>query len=1303
MRLSDTPPIDSPNTDEEKEAHQCDQLVNMTPTRDRSCDEGSDDLKQGPAASEDDQPKAKGKTVAIYSLFRFATPYELFLIVVAAILSTIIGAVQPVNILIFGKFLSTFADVFTTPGASLLDAGYDIILIFVYLGIATLVASYTAQALWTLTGARQTRRIRQKYVHAILRQDMGWFDKAEEGSLTTRLATDTQTIQTGISEKFGQVITGVAAFVSSLVVAFTQGWRLALVILATLPLVVVAGASTIFLFSRYAVQSQDAYAEAGLIAEQVFSGIRTVYSFSLQERFKRLYAEKLVKARQVGIKRSWVLGLGFAVFWLILFCSYALAYWYGSRLVVQAKITGPEVFVVFNAMVIGSTAIQFMPTRVSVVISASAAASRIFSTIDRVPTIDIDNIGGEKPENVTGDIEFRNVHFRYPNRRDITVLKDLHLNIKSGKTVAIVGPSGSGKSTLIQLLQRFYDPLEGAVLLDKKDIRDLNLKWLRSHIGVVNQEPVLFNMTIRENLLMGVDYEPPHEEIIEACKKANCHTFISQMPDGYDTLVGEHGGMLSGGQKQRIAIARAILKNPVILLLDEATSALDTQSERLVQNALEAAAADRTTIVIAHRLSTIRNADMIVVLEKGELVEHGTHEELLSHNGVYAQLVRKQQIETDQIGYEESDASATDKGDILLHETEEYKEHQERIKHVTVASTIADEKEHKPYVKTETQTELAKQRSPMNRVVEQMRSEWPLLALGIICAGIIGAAFPCFTLVFAKITTLLIVAPPSQVAPGPMEGSNLYSFTFVMFGIAYLIGFGGQTTSFAIAGEKYTERLRTDVFWAYMRQEVAFFDEEEHSTGALTSKLAVDSKNVNEMITNVWADFSTLVTGAITGLAISFSYSWILTFCILTISPFIVAAGYYEFTMEFGYADQTAKANEQSGEVAGEAIREIRTVAALNKQVFFETKFNHALEHPHRLAVRKAFTASFGYALQQAIVMFLNVVAFYAGANFIDQGRIDFEALMICQMSVLNTAQGVGQCGTFVGTYAKAKKSALAIFEVLERIPLIDPDLEGSEPKSSTIRGNVRFKDVAFRYPSRPNVPVFDGNFSFEGKANQTIALVGPSGCGKSTAIGILQRWYDPISGAVHLDEYDIRTLTLGNLRSHMALVGQEPVLFDMTIGENILFGTVDDKKTTQDDVEEAAKAANVHNLIASLPNGYDTRVGNKGSQLSGGQKQRIAIARALIRKPKVLLLDEATSALDSESEKRVQEAIDNIISEGGRTTITIAHRLSTIQGADLICVVQNGRVVEQGTHWDLLRSNGEYAALVHQQSLNAH
>ncbi|KAI8372233.1 P-loop containing nucleoside triphosphate hydrolase protein [Choanephora cucurbitarum] len=1294
--------------------------------------------KPSDASTNDDQKSKKKESVPMFKLFRFSTPFEKLLIFFAFICSAAGGALNPVSIIIYGSYISNLTGSLNDTD-SLLFSTLPVIKTMTYIGTGVLVASYISNCLWIVTGERQARRIRAMYVHAVLRQDMSWYDVATEGSLNTRLATDTQLIQDGISEKFGQLVMLTAQFIAGFIVAFVNGWRLAVIMLAVTPLLLTAGGAMGFFITKYTKKSQDAYALAGSVAEQVFNSIRTVYAFSLQKRFSKRYEQQLENACKTGIKRGMALGLGFSFFMFSLFCIYAIALWYGSKLVADGVLTGPTVLVVFLAMIMGSTSLLQLPSNLSAVSTASGAAFKIFSAIDRVPDIDPDSDEGIKLQNLKGSIEFKNVTFKYPTRPNLTVLEDFSLTIQRGMTVAFVGSSGSGKSTTVQLLQRFYDPLSGSISIDGHDLKDINVKCLRQQIGVVSQEPVLFNATIRQNLLLGTNEQVTEEDLINACKEANCHMFISQLPQGYDTLVGERGGMLSGGQKQRIAIARAILKNPSLLLLDEATSALDTQSERLVQHALDRATKDRTTIIVAHRLSTIINADLIVVLDHGKIVEKGKHNELLQLNGAYANLVQKQKIDTkkfeDVNAVTSKDGNNTDEDTNALLQQEQIeiqqqskdakKDLEEVDSHTTLEDSI-EKSQAEPHkaarnekmnsrhssvtinaydIKLEQQKQekkaVKKQKAPVTKVLMQMRPEWKLIFTGVIGAAVAGSVFPIYSLLFAKVIAIISV-PGGNLNPGPMQGTNLYSFLFFILGICAFLGFAAQFLSFEIAGELYTKRLRADLFAAYMRQEIGFFDREENNAGALTSRLAVDARNVNEMVTKVWGDVTQLCVTLIVGLVIAFIYSWALTLIILILAPFIMASTGYESRVYRGFEDKTKKANSESGEVAGEAIREIRTVAGLNKQNYFEDRYFHATDYPHRLALRKAYFSSIGYALNRGITIYTSVVGFYAGVRLIINGSIGFEQMFTAMTVIMTAAQTAGRSSVFASTFAKAKYSAIASFSVLERQPTIDPELEGLEPDLNSIHGDIAFEDIKFAYPARPDITIFNGKLNLRGKAGQTIALVGPSGCGKSTTIGMLQRWYDPMAGAVSLDDTNVKSYSLYNLRSHQALVGQEPVVFDLSIADNIRFGIDDEKKeVTQEQIEEACKAANIHQFIKGLPQGYDTRVGDKGSQLSGGQKQRIAIARALIRKPRVLLLDEATSALDSDSERIVQEALDNIIQEGGRTTITIAHRLSTIQNADLICVIKDGRVIEQGTHWDLLAIGGVYSELVQEQSLS--
>lgn len=1264
---------------------------------------------KGPPA----EKKPKEPAVPFFTLWRFASSFDKALITAGVFGSVCIGGLIPASILVFGQVLNGVAN-FANSGLNV-QSMVPIILILVYLGFGILVAGYVAQCSWILSGENQTKRIRQLYLHSIFRQDMSWFDKAEEGSLTTRLAQDTQLIQDGISEKAGQVVQGFSQFLMGFIIAFVKGWKLSLVLLASLPILGIVGSLMIMVITKSVGKGQDSYADAGAIAEQVISGIRTVNSFGLQERFQKKYEAQLQNAYKSDVRKGWALGLGFGGFFFVMFCTYALAFWYGARLVKSGELDSGSVLIVFFSMLIGAMALITVPPGISAFSNARGAAHKIYNVIDRVPPIDSFDDKGLQPEKLAGSIEFRNVEFSYSSRPDTIVLQDLTIDIKPGMTVAFVGPSGSGKSTTISLVQRFYDATKGGVFIDGSNIKDYNVRWLRQHIGVVSQEPVLFNTTIKQNILIGAIHDVTESDLIDAAKRANCHSFISKLPLGYDTLVGEFGGMLSGGQKQRIAIARALIKNPQILLLDEATSALDTQSERVVQRALDAASKDRTTIVVAHRLSTVMAADLILVMDKGNIVEKGNHEELIAKGGVYYQLVEKQRIKMEV----ESQVSGRKPDDVIFQNGMDDKELIEALEAETVdvvhqvkdstgeavetrlildnTTTIKSALNEKHRKQKEDDKLKLEQKAPFRRVVMMMKPEWPLLAMGCLGSAISGCIFPTFALIFASIISILY--EPDQIDKGPFQGSNLYAFIFVVIGTCALFSFTAQIYFFEKAGAGMTRRLRAMAFKALVRQEIGFFDEDGHTLGALTTRLATDTTKVGELVTKTWGDVLQMSVSMITGLTIAFANSWLLTLIIITAVPFVALGTAYETRVHRGFEDATKKAYEESGEVAGEAIKEIRTVASLTREGYFEDLFAATISRPHKLARRKAFLVSLGYGAHQGLNQFANALGFYAGLRLVENG-LHFQNMFTVIMAVMITGSGIGRSSTFVSTFAKAKIGAINTFELIDRASLIDPDAPGDIPDN--VDGDFNFENIDFAYPTRPTQPVFSGEFNLAGKKNQTIALVGQSGCGKSTTIGMIQRWYDVKGGRVTVDGNDIRTYQLQNgLRKNMSLVSQEPVLFDMSVRENILAGT-DRNDVTDAELDEIAKIANVFSFVEELPDRYETRVGDKGSQLSGGQKQRVAIARALIRRPRILLLDEATSALDAASEKLVQEALDKAIETGGRTTITIAHRLSSIQNSDLIAVVKDGKIVEHGSHFELLALNGVYSGLVKQQDLDA-
>ena len=473
-----------------------------------------------------------------------------------------------------------------------------------------------------------------------MRQEVAYFDTNSAAEMNTRLFDDIKKIQDGVGDKVGLCIQALSQFVAGIIIGFYYGWEMALVILACTPIIALTGYMYFVTTTASSKAELDSYAKAGDVAEEAISSIRTVTAFGGQESEVKRYTDNLEQARVAGIKKHTVTGLNTGVLYLVIFGVEALAFWYGGNLVIRTSgvaYTIGKVLTVFFALLIGAFGLSQVGQNAEYFVTAQVAAHAVYTILDRKPEIDINSDEGTKSL-IIGNVDFNCVDFTYPAREDQQVLKNVTFSAKSGETIALVGQSGCGKSTCFQLLQRFYNPSSGSIKVDGTDVKNFNLKWLRSNIGVVSQEPVLFDTTIRENIRLG-RLDVTDDEIRAALIQANAFDFIQKLPAKIDTTVGAGGSTLSGGQKQRISIARALVRNPKILLLDEATSALDTESEKLVQDALDKAAKGRTTIVIAHRLSTIKNADKIIGFAGGQVMEQGTHADLINNKkGIYYNL-----------------------------------------------------------------------------------------------------------------------------------------------------------------------------------------------------------------------------------------------------------------------------------------------------------------------------------------------------------------------------------------------------------------------------------------------------------------------------------------------------------------------------------------------------------------------------------------------------------------------------------------------------------------------------------------
>jgi ATP-binding cassette subfamily B (MDR/TAP) protein 1 len=1072
-----------------------------------------------------------------------------------------------------------------------------------------------------------------------------------------------------------------STFVGSYIVGFILLWRLAIVGLPFIVLLVIPG----LMYGRALIsisrKIREEYNEAGFVAEQAISSVRTVYAFSGERKTISKFSTALQGSVKLGIKQGLAKGITIGSNG-ITFAMWGFMSWYGSRMVMYHGAQGGTVFAVAAAIAIGGVSLGGGLSNLKYFFEAASVGERIMEVINRVPKIDSDNPDGHKLEKIRGEVEFKNVKFVYPSRLETSIFDDFCLRVPSGKTVALVGGSGSGKSTVISLLQRFYDPLAGEILIDGVSIDKLQVKWLRSQMGLVSQEPALFATTIKENILFGKE-DASMDDVVEAAKASNAHNFISQLPNGYETQVGERGVQMSGGQKQRIAIARAIIKSPTILLLDEATSALDSESERVVQEALENASIGRTTILIAHRLSTIRNADVISVVKNGHIVETGSHDELMENiDGQYSTLVHLQQIEKQDINVSVKIGPISDPSkDIRNSSRVSTLSRSSSANSVTGPSTIKNlSEDNKPQLPS------------FKRLLAMNLPEWKQALYGCISATLFGAIQPAYAYSLGSMVSVYFLTSHDEIK----EKTRIYALSFVGLAVlSFLINIS-QHYNFAYMGEYLTKRIRERMLSKVLTFEVGWFDRDENSSGAICSRLAKDANVVRSLV----GDRMALVVQTVSAVTIAFTMglviAWRLALVMIAVQPVIIVCFYTRRVLLKSMSKKAIKAQDESSKLAAEAVSNVRTITAFSSQERIMKMLEKAQESPRRESIRQSWFAGFGLAMSQSLTSCTWALDFWYGGRLIQDGYITAKALFETFMILVSTGRVIADAGSMTTDLAKGSDAVGSVFAVLDRYTSIDPeDPDGYE--TERITGQVEFLDVDFSYPTRPDVIIFK-NFSIKIEEGKSTAIVGPSGSGKSTIIGLIERFYDPLKGIVKIDGRDIRSYHLRSLRRHIALVSQEPTLFAGTIRENIIYGGVSDK-IDEAEIIEAAKAANAHDFITSLTEGYDTYCGDRGVQLSGGQKQRIAIARAVLKNPSVLLLDEATSALDSQSERVVQDALERVMV--GRTSVVIAHRLSTIQNCDAIAVLDKGKLVERGTHSSLLSKGptGIYFSLVSLQT----
>ncbi|KAH7338340.1 P-loop containing nucleoside triphosphate hydrolase protein [Rhizoctonia solani] len=1242
------------------------------------------------------------KGPAYFYAFTYADRTDWLLYAIGTVAAVVSGTGFPILDLTYGYWTTALVAADMTP-PSLRGTTNTMASICLGIGVLQFITGSIFLSCFTIASGRTTDRLRRAYLDSVLHQDAEFFERVGPGEVGTRMIKDVGIIKAATGEKLGFMVWGFTTLLVALIMAFSRAAHLAGVVVGVVPLAFILFVTVGYLAAKADSRLLDVEGQSGTLLEQILGSIRVVQSFAAEA----FLIKNAVQLQRLGKWRSIVRGLELSISYCVLNLTYSVAFWYGSRLIARDNLQVGLMFTVFWNMFNAIFAISNILPHISAIRDSVHISARIRTEIERVPVVDVRNPDGAKlwdsqpGEKANVEIEVQNLTFSYPSRPDHKTLDNVSFTLEAGKVTALVGASGSGKSTIASLLLRYYDPSPsndekstGRIRLAGHDIRDLNLAWLRSQIGIIAQDPQLFTASIFENVaygLTGTPWELPTSEsepnypkrladarmrVEHALKQAQAWDFVCKLPEGMDTRIkGGRTGVLSGGQRQRIAAARALVRKPRILLLDEGTSALDAETEQRLMAAIheEQSQSGMTTILIAHRLSSIQNADRIIAMASGRVAEQGTYNELLDLGGVFSALVKHQA----------SVGSLNSNSEITVAPAPVRQEEPRRstsvklstpqfplyrpISAVSISQTIVEDSLERGLLAKDTKVP-----SLTSRFFGLLGRYGFWILTGIIGSICIGASFPIAAwLVGFVVESMSIHEDDNRLL---REAKN-WSMWFLVLSMVNIVSSFVAGFFLSMGGSRIDRRLRLTALNSLLRQEIGFFDQEENASGSLTAGIASHAGHVSVAIGLVWQQLITSTGNFIGAFVLGAVLSWKLTLASYAPVPIILVTAYFNITLLERYEHSVQKPLEDASAFASENVDAIKTVAALGRESVVMELFDKSSDQK-TTKTKYLWGGALGFGFGMGSILILSSIVMWWGVELYLTQRI---------------AVAASRLFTYVPDMARMIQGFRAICNWEDRQPEVASLGSANSAVLDKVQGTITFNSCTLQYASRPKPAIENLNLVIP--AGKSVAFCGPSGGGKSSIISMISRFYDPNTGTILLDGRDIRSIPLEEYRRHISLVAQDAVLYEGTFRENITLGQT---PVSQEEIERACKDANILNFIQSLPQGFDTPVGFKGSQMSGGQRQRVCIARALLRNPSILLLDEATSALDAESERSVQEALEQ--ASKGRTTISIAHRLSTIQNADIIHVVEDGRIIESGSHPELLALKGRYVDLVKSQ-----
>ena len=915
--------------------------------------------------------------------------------------------------------------------------------------------------------------------------------------------------------------------------------------------------------------------------------------------------------------------------------------------------------------------------------NGQSAAGAIFQLFDSRPLIR-DSVAEAAAPALAPTVEFDGVEFAYPGgRRD--ALSGLGFRVAAGERIGFVGPSGAGKSTVVRLLLRLYDPQKGSVRLGGRDLRELSFDEIRGNLAVLNQDTYLFHGTVEDNLRLG-KLDAAQDELEAAARAANAHDFVALLPQGYRTVIGERGVRLSGGQRQRIAIARALLRDAPILVLDEALSSVDSENEAVILEALDRLMKGRTTLIFAHRLSSVIDADRIVVIEEGRVAESGTHARLMGRHGAYHRLMAGQ-AEDSMAGEPLIDVDSRDRPE---------------------PATAADLPGYDGSAQMEPTDSILRAQGMgwFDVIRELMRLVMPWKAK-LTGTFVLGIARVCALIGVGVVSALIVAAIKT--------GSPFHDLLVVLWIVAPMAGVLHWLESWLAHDFAFRllSEMRIDLFNKLDRLAPAYLL--RRRTGDLVAMVTHDTELVEFFFAHTIAPAAVAVLVPTAVLAILTAAGWPMAAALM---PFLGLVALSPFLMRRRIDSLGSRAREALGELNAHAVDTIQGLAEI---IAFQAtqprrrEFVERIRDHHRVRLPFFRDLTIQTALVEAATGFGGLAIVVSGANLVAAGALEGAYLPLLTLLAMASFLPLSEISNIGRQLADTLGSTRRLYAVHnEPVAITDgpgvatesdsrgsrgrpPQLEsGGHPPVAPRGATLELAGVDFAYPAADRLALADVGFTVP--PGGTVALVGPSGAGKTTAANLLLRFWDPLRGSVRMNGRDLRDYDLDDLRRRIALVTQDTFLFNTTLRDNIMIAR---PEASAADLSRAIERSALTEFVDSLPEGLETPVGERGVQLSGGQRQRVAIARAILKDAPVLILDEATSHLDAVNEQAVHQALERLMTH--RTTVVIAHRLSTIRNAHRIVVLDAGRVVETGTHGELLARGGLYAHLVSRQLAGAH